>query len=434
MTHPKAAPGPLLSIVDELTGDPAKRGALLRMKRFALALLVSAAVVYALTYLANDGERGWVGYVRAAAEAGVVGGLADWFAVTALFRHPLGLPIPHTALIPTRKDALAGTLGEFVTGNFLTPKTLRPRLADARVVLRLGVWLTRPGTADRLTRQALGTVGVVRAALRAEAVADVLLDVVRRDAGRRSYAEVAGQLLHDFTDGGQHRPVLDATLPYLRQALADHREVVHDLLRSLINSNAGVLGLLVSGKRIHGVLDDAGRVLHAMEHDRQHPLRLALDDLLAKVADDLQHDPQLRAEVDSVVLRFLADPSTRDWWVTVAEGVLSAVELAVADPDGPFARAAARAITDLGRRTIEDTAFAARLEGLLEDAVVHVAEHYGQEFTLLVEQTVKGWDGADAADKIELAAGRDLQFIRINGTVVGALAGVAIHTVALALG
>jgi uncharacterized membrane-anchored protein YjiN (DUF445 family) len=170
-----------------------------------------------------------------------------------------------------------------------------------------------------------------------------------------------------------------------------------------------------------------------MARDARHPVRRAIDRLLLKIADDLQHEPELRTTVDSVVLRFLADPQTRDWWVSVADGALTAVQSAVGDPDGPFAAAVVRAVTDLARRARDDAEFSARLEARLEELVVHLVEAYGTEVTSLIERTVKGWDGADASDKIELAAGRDLQFIRINGTVVGALAGTALHLVVVVL-
>lgn len=424
------APAPDLA---SLVGAPHKRAALRRMKTVALAFLLFAAASYALTYLAEDGEQGWIGFVRAAAEAGVVGGLADWFAVTAIFRRPLGLPIPHTALIPTRKDALAGALGEFFTTNFVTPQNLRRHLAEAALVDRAATWLTVAGRPEGLVRRGLAELGAVRGLFRPQTVADVFLDVVRRDVGRRSYSEVAGVLMADFLETGQHRPVLDAALPYLSKGLQANRQIVHDYARQLVDEKAGIFSFLVSAKRIDEVIDGLQQQLLRMESDRAHPLREALDRLFVQVAYDLQHEPELRTSVDSVVLRFLADPQTRRWWVKVAEGALAAVQSAVEDPDGPFAEAVTRALTDVGLRAQRDPAFRGHLEQGLQDLVVHLVTEYGTEVSVLIERTVKDWDGADAADKIELAAGRDLQFIRINGTVIGALAGVAIHAVAITL-
>jgi uncharacterized membrane-anchored protein YjiN (DUF445 family) len=403
------------------------------MKAVALGLLLVAVVGYALTFLAADGEAGWVGFVRAACEAGVVGGLADWFAVTALFRRPLGLPIPHTALIPTRKDALAGSLGEFFTSNFVTAENLRAQLDQARLVPKAAGWLLVPGRAETLVRRGLAEAAAAPALLSPEAVADVLLDVVHRDTARRSYAAVGGALLADFTDSGQHTPLLDAVLPYVHRGLVEHRPSVVGVARQVVDDKAGVLGFLVSDKRLGALVDGVTEQVAAMAGDPAHPLRQALDQLLSRVADDLQHDPKLRTEVDSAVLRFLADPATRDWWVQVADGALAATQAAFADPDGPLAQALTRALTDLAVRARDEQAFQTRLAGSLEALVVHLVTEYGQEVTALVERTVKGWDGADAADKIELAAGRDLQFIRINGTVVGALAGTAIHTATVLL-
>jgi uncharacterized membrane-anchored protein YjiN (DUF445 family) len=350
------------SIVDQIADAPVRRARLRRMKTIALSFLLVAAALFAATYLVHGGGNGWVGFVRAAAEAGVIGGLADWFAVTALFRHPLGIPIPHTALIPTRKDALAGTLGAFVTGNFVTPDNLRIHLASARVVPRAADWLLVPGRAESLVRRGLDEVGAIRTVLRPEPVADILLDIVRRDAGRRSYAEVAGGLLADVTDTGQHRPVIEAALPYLRAGLAANREIVQDLLRTLADDRLGVLSIFVSDRRLASLLDGVEQTLGDMARDARHPVRRAIDRLLLKIADDLQHEPELRTTVDSVVLRFLADPQTRDWWVSVADGALTAVQSAVGDPDGPFAAAVVRAVTDLALRARDDAEFSARLE------------------------------------------------------------------------
>jgi uncharacterized membrane-anchored protein YjiN (DUF445 family) len=425
-------PSPSRSALSSLVGGfgdtLAKRAALRRMKRLALALLIVAAAVYVLTYLADDGEHGWVGFVRAASEAGIVGGLADWFAVTALFRHPLGLPIPHTALIPTRKDALAGTLGEFVTGNFLTGDNVRKHLHDGGYVLRAGRSLASHGLSPALSRRVFESVADALEAVKPEILSQLVLEVARRDARQRSYAALLGSLLEDVRRGGAYRPLLDVVLPYARRVLEEDRDVVRPQVKEMIEGFGFFAWLLATDKAIDKLLDSAGKWLQQLEEDPRHPARLVLDDRLREFAADLQSDTELAHGVDGFLRTQLDDPRTAEWGRRLAQGALGSLVTALRDPAGEIATRLAVAVTDLGRRIERDEQFRARIESATESIAAYLVEHYGQEFTSLVEKTIKGWDGADAADKIELAAGRDLQFIRINGTVVGALAGTALHT------
>jgi uncharacterized membrane-anchored protein YjiN (DUF445 family) len=411
-----------------------RREALRRAKRGATGLLAVAALVFVLTFLAGDGEQGWVGFVRAAAEAGMVGGLADWFAVTALFRHPLGIPVPHTALVPRRKDALAATLGEFVTGHFLTADNIRLRLAEAQVVPRVAVWLSAGDTADRLAREAVASSAAVLDALRPQDVADLLLEVARRDAARRSYAGLAGHLLADVTAGGAQQPLLDVALPYLRRLVEDHRDAVRATVLRVADRAHWLMWLFATPKRADRLVEGWLHVAREVEADPDHELRRALDDLLVRVADDLRGGGELASRVDALVAEVLRDPATARWLGGAVEGALVALRDTLGDPTGPGPVRLAASLRRLGERALADDAYRGRLEELLERGVLHVVEHYAGEFTRLVEDTVRRWDGPATADRIELAAGRDLQFIRINGTVVGALAGVVIHAVAVLLG
>ena len=419
-------------LLGDSLAEQQRRRALQRAKLSATGLLALAALVYLATFLAEDGESGLVGFVRAAAEAGMVGGLADWFAVTALFRHPLGIPIPHTALVPTRKDMLAAGLGDFVTGHFLTADNVRRRLREAAVVPRVGRWLTSGDVAERAAAELVTTAATAVQAARPDEVADVLLDVVRRDSGRRSYASLAGGLLAAATDGGAHRPLLDVGLPYVRRSIVENRSTVHATIKSLAESSSFLAWLFTTDKRVTRLIDSALRLLREMEDDPEHDLRVALERLLRQGADDLRSGGELAQRLDVLVQEGLHDEATRRWLVDAVEGVLSSLRDTVAD--GPVTGSLAAALRRLGQRAQDDDDLRARLEGALERIVLHVVDRYAAEFTRLVEDTIAGWDGPATADRIEQAAGRDLQFIRINGTVVGALAGLVIHGVGTLLG
>ncbi len=412
--------------------DPARVRDLRRMKAGASGLLAAAAGVFVATFALPDSTT--VGFVRAAAEAGMVGGLADWFAVTALFRRPLGLPIPHTALIPTRKDALAGQLGEFVTTHFLTPDNVVSRLRDAHLVPRLGGQLASPAVAERLSRETAVAVAAALDAVRVEDVTVLALDLARRDAVRRSYAPVAGRLLRDVTAGGAHRPLLDVVLPYLRQSMMTNREVLKHQLKEY-GEKYGFLGwVLATDRRTGKLVDKTVAFMREIELDPQHEMRQVLDDWLRKVAHDLEHDPGLARQVDRMVQQVLDDPLTRDWLSGVVEELFASLREQLHDPEGPLTQRVAKALVRLGSRAVEDEQFQAQLETWLEGAVLWSVKHYADEFTNLIRHTIDRWDGPETARRVELLAGRDLQFIRINGTVVGGLAGVAIHAVALGLG
>jgi uncharacterized membrane-anchored protein YjiN (DUF445 family) len=412
--------------------DPDRVRDLRRMKATAGGFLAVTAAVFVATF-ALPGTT-WVGYLRAAAEAGMVGGLADWFAVTALFRHPLGLPIPHTALIPTRKAQLGEQLGTFVTDNFLTPTNVVERLRLARLVPTLAAQLATPDIANRIGRETTVAVAAALQAVNDDDVTTLFMDLARRDAAARSYAPIAGRLLEDITNGGAHRPLLDVVLPYLRSSIIDNRALLKEQLKDF-GDKYGFLGWLVTTDRRTGkLIDKTVAFMAEVEADPDHELRGVLDDWMRKVAHDLQHDPSLAARVDAMARQVIEDPATADWLTSVVGGTLTSLRAQLADPSGPLTERLAASLVRLAARITGDPELQGRLEGLLEGAVVWGVTQHGAEFTALIRHVIDRWDGAQAARQVELFAGRDLQFIRINGTVVGALAGVAIHAVALLLG
>ncbi|NHC13080.1 DUF445 domain-containing protein [Motilibacter deserti] len=417
---------------DGSAGDAVRLRDLLRMKRRATGLLAATAGVFLLTFALPDTTA--VGFLRSAAEAGMVGGLADWFAVTALFRRPLGLPIPHTALVPTRKDALAENLGQFVTGHFLTRETLHARLTEARLPARLGTALATPAVAERLGREAMTAAVAALSSVRPEDLTDAALELARRDVAARSYSSLLGRFLADRVEGGAHRPVVDLVLPYLRTSLTENRATLRVHLKDLGEGMGVLASMFVTAKRVDRLLDGVVDLLRAMERDPEHQLRGVLERFLRSLATDLQQDADLAERVDGMLRDVLDDPQTRNWVSGILNGALETARSALADPDGAMRQRLTRALIDLGNRAVEDAEFQARLQRWSEQAVMYLVDNYAEEFTRLIRDTVASWDGPATAHRIELAAGRDLQFIRVNGTVVGALAGLVIHAVAVLLG
>ncbi len=415
-----------------LLGGDVDAGALRRMKAVALAFLLGAAVVFVASFFL--GESTWVGYLRAAAEAAMVGGLADWFAVTALFRHPLGIPIPHTALVPRQKDALATKLGEFVTGNFLTPEAVTEQIVEAQVVRRVATRLVDPQTSAALGREAAMAASALLGTLDQRNVTDYVLELARRDLARRSYSPVLGRFLARAVALDGQRPLLDVLVSRGRDYLGEHRTELLPVVRQLLDNRSWLAGLVVSDKRIAGWLDYAEQTLLAVQTDPEHPIRHWVNGLLASFAEDLSHNPATAATVDRELLRLIEDPHLQEVLHEVLVDGLASVRASLDEAHGDLDERITQLVRDLGSRVLADPELERRIETLLQDAVGYAVTHYGDSVVGLIQKTVAGWEARDAARRIELAVGRDLQFIRINGTVVGALAGLAIHGVAVALG
>lgn len=402
--------------------DATRREGLRRMRVVATGLLVLMAVVYVLTY---DRGPAW-DYVNAAAEAGMIGAIADWFAVTALFRHPLGLPIPHTALVPRRKDDLGEGLEQFVSDNFLTPQVLREKFLDAQVVRRLGRWLSEPANAERVTSEAVpflrrGLERVDEHELRT-LIEDVLIPRVRREP----LSPLAGHLLERVVDDGSHHGLVDLAARELHAWLALHQDEVEAIIRSRAPSWAPVW---VNDQVTRRVYQELLRWAKEVKDNPDHTIRHAVDSYLSELGRDLQTDPRTQARFESLKERMLEHPQVATTGVRLGETLRNTVLEALEDPHSVLRERMASGLAGLGRRVVEDDGVRARLDAWSADTVVGLMERYGPELTSVISTTIKRWDAREASEKIELHVGRDLQFIRLNGTVVGALVGLVIHGV-----
>jgi uncharacterized membrane-anchored protein YjiN (DUF445 family) len=408
--------------------DAERRADLRRMKAFATGLLLVAALVFVVTRLAEQaGAPAWVGYLNAAAEAGMVGGLADWFAVTALFRRPLGLPIPHTALIPTKKDQLGESLSDFVGENFLSADVVRDKLARADLAGRLGVWLRQEPNALRVTSELAaltrGSLGV----LRDDEVRSTVEFAIMRRLAMMEPGPPLGRLLSGIvTDGGHHKAVDLLVVNAHEWLLANRWAVVSQVAAQA----PGWAPKLVNDAVASKVYAELVRVAGQVRDDPDHPFRKTVDRYLHELAHDLQHDPPTRQRARDLMTRLLAQPEVRqafgDAWAAARRMFGEMVD----DPDSELRLRVTQALRDLGVRLVEDPGLRSKVDSWAQDAAVHVVGNYRREITAIISDTVDRWDGEETARRVELQVGRDLQFIRVNGFVVGALAGVVIHAVA----
>jgi len=405
--------------------DAVRRTRLRRMQRVAGGLLLFAAVVYAVTV---DRDGFW-GYVNSGAEASMVGAIADWFAVTALFRHPLGLPIPHTALVPRKKDEFGKSLEEFFSENFLNEPVIRERLTAVDISRRVAEWLTAPANARRVVAEATTVAALGLRRMRDEDVSSVVREVLIPRFMEEPISPVAGGLLQEIVKDNAHHGLVDLALEEGHRWLVHNQETFADVIGERAPWWAPDRLNEVVTTRIHL---EAVRWLADIRRDPHHHARLALDSLLRQLAHDLLNDEATQERAEKLKLRVLEQPQMvvtgMSLWSAFRNALLEALE----DKDGPLRERAARELAAFGERVTGDAALRSKLDTWISDLVVWAVGRYGDELTAVITQTIERWDGKEAAQKIELHVGRDLQFIRINGTVVGGLVGVVIHAVSSA--
>ncbi|MER5972119.1 DUF445 domain-containing protein [Streptomyces sp. NPDC002055] len=412
--------------------DAERQRGVRRMKTFATGLLLLVAVVYGLAAWGRAAGAGsWAGYVAAAAEAGMVGALADWFAVTALFRHPLGLPIPHTAIIPTKKDTLGQTLGDFVGENFLSSDVVRQRLRAVGIGSRLGAWLAEPANAARVTGELSTALRGALTVLRDSDVQAVVGEAVTRRAEAQEVAPGLGRMLERLLADDGHRRVVDLVCVRAHDWLVRHGDSVMD---AVTGGAPGWTPRFVDRRVGERVYKELLRFASEMRDEPDHPARGAVDRFLTDFALDLQRDPDTRERVErlkrDIVNRAEVQELIASTWGSVRAMMVAAAE----DEDSELRLRTRTGLISLGTRMASDERLRGKVDGWLEDAAVHVVTTYRNEITLLITDTVAAWDAEQTSRKIEAHIGRDLQFIRINGTVVGALAGLVIYSVSRALG
>ncbi|WP_040162901.1 DUF445 domain-containing protein [Nigerium massiliense] len=403
--------------------DEERRRRLRRMKVVSLSLLIVAAIIYLLTLRLDHG--GVWGYVNTAAEAAMVGGLADWFAVTALFRHPLGIPIPHTAIIPRKKDDLAHSLQDFFAENFLTEDVVRERVGEAQIARRLGEWLQEPAHAHRVVAEG---VRLGRAALQRVGDEDVRVFAEESILPRLSAQPIAGHLgsmLDRVVREDRHRGLVNLTINELGRWLLANPKRFTDLIGDRAPTWAPEF---VNGRVANYAYKQAVEWLIAVRNDPDHAARKALNDLLLRVAKDLQQDTTVRHRVEDFKAKVLTQPETADAVVGIWRSLRSGVEAAMDDDGSALWTRTQGALERLGARVATSEHDQQRVDAALGDVSAFLVRSYGHELSAVISHTIQRWDGQEASRKIELHVGRDLQFIRINGTIVGALAGLIIHT------
>ena len=422
----------MISITRARPAQEAVNPALVRMRIVATGLLIAMAVVF-LVSRAIGPVHPAVGFVRAFAEAAMVGGLADWFAVTALFRHPLGVPIPHTAIIPRNKDRIGDTLAVFLRDNFLLPAVISRRMRRLDVAGAIARWLTDPpeGAGGRFRSGASKLVAQVLEGLDPARLGGMVKAGIGARLRETEMSPILGQLLKASIAEGRHAPLLDAGIRWAAQALAanDHliRAMVHDRAGSLLRWTG------LDGAVANKLIDGLDKLLGEVAEDPHHPLRVRAEEGLARFAEDLQHDPAMRARIETLKNELLGNPAMQRWLDGLWEQARAALLGIARDPERAMAGKLGDILRQLGETLQRDPRLSHTINRFVRRAVVGIAADYGDGIVRLVSETVRGWDADTITRRLENAVGRDLQYIRVNRTIVGGLVGLAIHTIDLLL-
>jgi len=418
---PAAAPAPAPATVFD---EAQRQQQLDSMKRRASGLLVLATFIFLGTRF-FESRYPWLGYIRATAEAAMVGGLADWFAVTALFRHPLGIPIPHTAIIPARKDRVGRSLGAFVQRNFLSRDVVAGRLRSINVAQHLARWVSEPANARTIARHAATAVAGGAHMLRDEDVQQLIGGAVASRVRRTEVAPLLGKLLSVLTAGNRHQELLDQAIRLTARAVTENRNVLRDKIEQ---ESPWWVPSMVDDKIHTKLVTGIENTLRDVRDDPKHPLRVRFDAALNDFIEKLHSSPEVIARAEAIKEDILNSAVVHRFSSSLWGDAKDALVRYAEKPDGHAPEAIERALTSFGSAVLADEALMEKIDNWVLEIALMLLERYQNEVSSLISQTVNSWDPDATSRRIELAIGRDLQFIRINGTLVGGLAGLIIYT------
>jgi uncharacterized membrane-anchored protein YjiN (DUF445 family) len=396
------------------------------MRIVATGMLVAMAGLFFLAGALDDVHPFW-GFVRAFAEAAMVGGLADWFAVTALFRHPLGLPIPHTAIIPRNKDRIGDTLAAFLRDNFLTPSVVARRMRGVDVAGAIGRFLVSPPGEGRLREGASRLIADILESLDRERLGGMVKGAVATRMRSLEVSPLLGQTLDSAITTERHVPMLDGIVTWAGRTLDANEDIIRDMVQKRAGWIMRLAGL--DEKLSEAIIEGLRKLTIDMAVDPHHPLRAKAEEGMAQLAWDLQHDPEMQAKVEEIKAEIIGNKAVADWIDGLWEKTRASLLKAARDQEATMAGKFGEALRQLGDTLQQDARLKTTINAFARRAVVGAVATYGSGIVTLVSETIRGWDAKTITGRLEGAVGRDLQYIRVNGTLVGGLVGLVIHTI-----
>src|SRR6476469_3171788 len=405
--------------------NPAQPGAAGMKVAATGLLLVMAAVFFASRAL--EPQYPWLGYVKSFAEAAMVGGLADWFAVTALFRHPLGLPIPHTAIIPRNKDRIGEALATFLKENFLIPSVVARRMQNIDVAGATGRFLQTPaGEGNRIRAGASRLIADIFEGLDDERLGGIVKGAISSRLRAMEVSPLLGHALASAINEDRHVPMLEATIRWTARALEANEPMIREMVHKKANWALKLAGL--DAKLADAIIDGLRKLTVEMSTDPGHPVRIKVEEALAQLANDLQTKPETRERVEAMKEQLLDNQSVSLWLDALWQKGREAIVKAARNPDAVLAGKLGEILKSMGGTLEKDARIRGAINQFARRAVVGMAASYGGSIVKLVSDTIRSWDARTVTGRLEAAVGRDLQYIRINGTLVGGMVGLILHS------
>ena len=397
------------------------------MKAAATGLLLVMAALFALSR-ALQPHHPWLGFVKAFAEAAMVGGLADWFAVTALFRHPLGLPIPHTAIIPRNKDRIGEALANFINENFLVPSVVARRMSGIDVAGAAGRFLRAPASEEaksRIRQGASRLIADIFESLDDERLGGIFKGAISSRLRSMEISPLVGHALASAINEDRHVPMLEASIRWMARALDANEPLIREMVKKKANWVLKLAGF--DTKLADAILDGLRKLTAEMSTDPAHPVRLKVEEALAQLANDLQTRPETRGRVEAMKEQLLDNRSVSLWLDTIWQKGREAIVRAARNPDAAMAGKLGEVLNSMGATLEKDARIRTSINRFVRRAAAGLAASYGSSIVKLVSETIRSWDARTVTARLESAVGRDLQYIRINGTIVGGLVGLGIY-------
>jgi uncharacterized membrane-anchored protein YjiN (DUF445 family) len=402
-----------------------KLSAYRRMKLLATALLAAMAALYVLSRILEP-RYPVLGFARALAEAAMVGAIADWFAVTALFRHPLGLPLPHTAIIARNKDRIGENLAKFVETNFLAPEIIATKLERIDFTIQFARWLGTPERGRQIAQWALDFLPSLLAAIDDEDVRRFIHDNVAQRVREVDTPFVVGTIADTLLEDDRHQAVVTELLVQLTRLFEEHKPLIRQRVRE---RTAWIWKKLSIDEKVSdsliAVVDDA---LKALSENPEHAWRRGFDEAIRDFVAQLRTSPEYLAKWEALKERFVEHPALKAYLATIWRDVKASIERDAAAPHSYIKARIEEAIAGIAKGLLVDDAMRARLNAWLRETMLAVIAAQRHAIARLISDTVHHWDADTVTQKIELEVGRDLQFVRINGTVIGGLVGLVLHT------
>ncbi|RMF03695.1 MAG: DUF445 domain-containing protein [Chloroflexi bacterium] len=411
-----------LNVID-FQHDQGRQVELNRMKLIATAMLGLAIVIFVVASLFEE-QAVWIGFVRAAAEAAMVGAIADWFAVTALFRHPLGLKIPHTAIIPRRKNSLALQFGQFVQNNFLSEQVIADRLRSVDIARSVAVWLSAPANSRAVAGVVAAVIRGVLQVVRDEDVQHIIERGLAAQIRAVKVAPLTGSVLSLLLSGERQQELLNGIIKVMSGVLEENQATFRAQIRK---ETPWWLPDAVDNKIYEKIVMGLDNMMQEVSANPEHPLQVKFNEVLTSFITDLQTSPELIERGEQLKEEFLENPGVQEFasslWLDLKTSLLDYSNNPEAGLSTP--------IQKFGVALQNDPPLLEKINRWLEEAVRYLVRSYGHEVGEMITTTITEWDTESTSRKIELQVGKDLQYIRINGTIVGGLVGLVIHTLAV---